>query len=426
MKTLTSISILICLLATLRADAETLHDAWETALASHRQIAAAGAELEAAGFDLERARAARRPQLGLSTNYTHLDAAPNFALGGVSAPLFAADDFVRAGAELGLPLYTGGAIRAGIDAAEAGARAAADRLAIVTQDIKLGTAERYVAVLEAESAVAVAGSIVASLASHTENTRKRFEAGAIPRNEYLAASVTLANAEQRRLAAGNALDYARADYNRFLGRPLDSAVALDPALAIDDLVPADRDLDGLILLAIERRPQLDAIASQARALQRQSAAARAAARPQLAVTGGYMFLENEFLDDDAFWMAGVSLSWRLFDGGESRRRAAALASRAAALGHSRADLETSIALEVRRAWHDRIEAQSRLAVAERAVDQANENLRVVRNRYAAGAGTHADVLDAEALREQALGNRDAARFELVLAGLRLARAAGTL
>jgi len=50
----------------------------------------------------------------------------------------------------------------------------------------------------------------------------------------------------------------------------------------------------------------------------------------------------------------------------------------------------------------------------------------VRNRYAAGASTNVEVLDAEALREQSLSNRDDARFEFVLAKLRLARAVGNL
>ena len=195
----------------------------------------------------------------------------------------------------------------------------------------------------------------------------------MPQNDYLAASVTLANARQRLLQAENALEYARAAYNRFLGRRLDEAVALDPALDIDNLVPSGRNVEDLIAHAISQRPELSALALQASALRSQSDAARASSRPQLALTGGYMFLENEFLDDDAFWVAGVSLQWNLFDGGQARKQAAALDS-----------------------------------------------------RYSAGASTNVEVLDAEALREQSLSNRDDARFELVLAKLRLARAIGSL
>ena len=100
--------------------------------------------------------------------------------------------------------------------------------------------------------------------------------------------------------------------------------------------------------------------------------------------------------------------------------------KAAAVGHNRADMASMVDLQVRRAWNDRSEAESRLQVAESAVDQASENLRVVRNRYEAGASTNADVLDAEALREQSMSNLDNARFEVELAKLRLARAIGAL
>jgi len=406
---------------------ETLDSAWDAALSAHQRIAAAAAERDAAGYELDRARAARLPQVGVTGGYTRLDTAPGFSLGGLTTgPVFDGDDFVSAGAEVRLPLYAGGAIRSGIEAAESGAAAAEGQLETVIQDIKLGVAEHYVAVLRAESAVEVAKSYVASLDTHTSDTKNRYELGAVPQNEYLAASVTLADARQRLLQAENGLDYARAAYNRLLGRPLSDPVALDPALNIDGLVPDNRGLDELILLAQRERRELAALDSQARALRRQSEAARAQSRPQLALTGGYMFLENEFLTEDRFWMAGISVQWNLFDGGQSRKHSAALDRKATAVSHSRADLETMIALQVRGAWNDRFEAKNRAVVAESAVEQANENLRVVRNRYQAGASTNVEVLDAEALREQSLSNRDSARFGLALAKLRLARAVGVL
>ncbi len=134
----------------------------------------------------------------------------------------------------------------------------------------------------------------------------------------------------------------------------------------------------------------------------------------------------EFLTDDEFWMAGIAFNWTLFDGGQSRRKSDALQRKATAVGHNRADLQSMIDLQVRRAWNDRGEAESRLSVAETAMEQASENLRVVRNRYEAGASTNTEVLDAEALLEKSMSNRDDARFEVALAKLRLARAIGAL
>ena len=409
------------------AVAETLDGAWADALASHRQIEAAGAMRDAADYELEQARGARMPQLGVTSGYTHFDTAPGFSLGPVTTgPIFDDDDYLSAGVQVQVPLYRGGGVNARIDAAEFGAAAANDQLAAIVQDVKLGVAEHYIGVLRAESAVAVSKSYVASLRSHTENARNRYEFGDVPQNDYLAASVTLADAEQRLLQTTNNLDYARAAYNRFLGRPLTTPVALDPHLGIDESIPADATLEQLIDQARLNRTELRAMNAQESALRSQADSVRANARPQLALTGGYMYLENEFLTEDEFWMAGISFNWNLFDGGQARKRSHAIERRAAAVGHNRADFASMIDLQVRRAWNDRSEAESRLQVADSAVKQASENLRVVRNRYQAGASTNTEVLDAEALREQSMSNLDNARFEVDLAKLRLARAIGAL
>lgn len=406
---------------------ETLDTAWADALASHRQIEAAGAMRDAADYELEQARGARLPRLGLTSGYTRFDSAPGFELGPfTTGPIFDGDDYLNAGVQVEVPLYYGGGVTAGIDAAEFGAAAAEDRLAAIVQDIKLGVAEHYVGVLRAERAVAVADSYVASLRSHTENARNRYEFGDVPQNDYLAASVTLADAEQRLLQATNTLDYARAAYNRFLGRPLAAPVSLDPQLGMDGFIPATATLDELIEAARRSRSELRALDAQQKALRSQADSVRASARPQLALTGGYMYLENEFLTQEEFWMAGVSFNWNLFDGGQARKQSNAIERKAAAVGHNRADMASMVDLQVRRAWNDRSEAESRLQVASSAVDQASENLRVVRNRYEAGASTNTEVLDAEALREQSMSNLDNARFEVELARLRLARAIGAL
>ena len=418
--------ILLVALAT-QSFGETLDEAWQVALSSHRQIAAATANRDAAGYELEQAKSARLPQLGLSSAYTVFDEAPGFSFGDITTgPLFDGDDYVSAGAEVSLPIYAGGAINSGIDAAEFGADAADDQLATVIQDIRLGVGERYVGVLRAERAVAVAESYVTSLRSHTDDTRNRYEIGDVPKNDYLAASVTLAGAEQRLLQAKNRLDYAQSAYNRFLGRSLTAPVSVDPSVNVDGLIPVGAGLEELSTIARDSRHELAALGSQAQSLQSQADRARAAGRPQLSLTGGYRYLENQFLTDDQFWMAGVSFQWSLFDGGQARKQSASLEHKAMAVNYNRADLESQITLQVRRAWNNRIEAQNRLVVAESTVDQAIENLRVVRERYEAGASRNTEVLDAASLREQSMSNRDDARFEVVLAKLRLARALGIL
>jgi outer membrane protein len=65
-------------------------------------------------------------------------------------------------------------------------------------------------------------------------------------------------------------------------------------------------------------------------------------------------------------------------------------------------------------------------VSADAVEQAEENLRIARERYGAGLGTQTQLLEAETLRVQALTNRDNAVLDAALARLRLARSVGSL
>ena len=62
----------------------------------------------------------------------------------------------------------------------------------------------------------------------------------------------------------------------------------------------------------------------------------------------------------------------------------------------------------------------------KATVQADENLRVVRDRYLEGLATNTEVLDGETLRAQAYLNWYDSYYELILDGLRVRRAVGNL
>ena len=90
------------------------------------------------------------------------------------------------------------------------------------------------------------------------------------------------------------------------------------------------------------------------------------------------------------------------------------------------DSQSLIALDVRQKWLDLQTAIHRVETVRRARAQADENLRVARDRYQHQVGTNTEVLDAESLRLQAYVNFYNATYEASLAELRLRRAAGTL
>jgi len=416
-------------LARAEAPVETLAEAWTVALQQDRALAATRSQAEAAGFDAQAARAQRWPTVSVAGAYTQLDDSPAFDFAFTGLPLtppelFQDDSYVSATAAVTVPLFTSGRISSSIAAAEARERGAGANVAAATADLKLAVADAYVGVLRARKAHAVASSNVHTLEGLVHDTSSMFERELVPKNELLAAEVALADARQNQLRTANAAAVAQAQYNRRLGAPLDRPVELSES--IDVAVEAEQELPALIAQAQTRRTELTALDAQAEALGQLARTERSRVLPQVGLSGGYQYLENQFLDDETVGMAGIGVQWAMFDGGQSRKRAAALDRNRRATELQRADAASQIELQVRQAWLGIDEARQRVEVNARAAEQAEENLRIARERYTAGLGTQTQLLGAESLRVQALRNRDEATLDASLARLRLARAIGAL
>jgi outer membrane protein len=423
------VTVLAAVTAAGPAAAETLQEAWQAALSTDPSLKAGEHRAAAAGAALESARGGRYPTVAVSGSTSRWETTPAFdfaAIGStVQLPLFGGRSFSMSSANVSVPVYTGGRIGASIDAARAEASARDLDTDKLTEDVKLNVAEHYIGVLRAMDDVSVAESNTTSLTAHAQDVADMYRNGQVPRNDYLAANVSLADAEQKELQAGTALDIARAAYNRAVGREQDAPVMLDGELpSVDPRLSAP--VEELIELAANTRTELAGLSATVDALAARARAARAESRPQLTVSGGYTYLENRVLNREDFWSVGLNVTWRLFDGGQSRNDADALTLRAAAASNDKTDLAGAIELEVRKAWLTVQQTRQRVELTEMAVTQADENLRVVRDRYRNGEGTNTEVLDAEALRSLSRSNYEHARHDAALAEFRLARAVGVL
>jgi outer membrane protein TolC len=401
------------------------------ALARDAAVAAAQADVEAAMAGERAARAGRLPRVEAMGGYTRYDTAPALSivtpgLSFSSPPIFDDDDTVMAGAQLSLPLYTGGALSASIRAARLGREAAEAVGEQSVADLRIEVAERYVGVLRARRALASAEASVTSLAAHVADVEVMVQREMVATSDLLAARVALANATQQRVRARNGVQLAEAAYNRRLGQPLDRVPEIEDRASLNGLAEETRDLAALLAAATANRSELRALDARAGALEAQGRAERAKLLPQFALQGGWQHLETTVLDREEFSSVGVGFRWTLFDGGQALNQARALerAGRAARL--RREDAAALLQLQVREAWLGLAEADARRVASREAVEQAEENLRINRELYGAGLVANTQVLDAVALRVAATNNRDDAAMDLELARLRLARATGEL
>ncbi|MCC6493265.1 MAG: TolC family protein [Pirellulales bacterium] len=408
--------------------AESLATAWSQALAASPQLDASRWQQTAAAEDLAAAQASRLPDAGLRGSYTVRSDERNFRFDNPLAPgqtfvaPYAQREAAGAAAIVTAPLYAGGAIRSGIRAAESRLNAATCATATSRLDLLLAVAEAYLAVLRAQRELAVADQNLQSLASHEAEVHRHFTAQQTPKNELLAAQVATAAARYDQVRRQYELQTARGVYNRLLSRPLTAPVELEesqpPALG--------QTQEQLQEIALHERPDVAELQASVQACLCEAERLRVAARPHVMATGRHDFEENRYQTPQGITSAAVVVDWNVYDGGRSRRAAAAEEARASSLGRQLDDLKSQIALGVMTQWTAQFEAAARLQAAAQAVTHAEENLRVVQCRYAQGVAVSSDVLEAQSLRTRAASDYYNASYDVSLARLRLRHATGLL
>ena len=289
-------------------------------------------------------------------------------------------------------------------------------------DVKMNVAEIYIAVLRAIRVVDVNRGRVESLAAHAWDVENRFKKGMASKNDLLAVQVALADAQQQAVQAHNALQMLCAAYNRGLRRSL-----TDPVHLVE--LPGSGDpgnVDELTKMACAGRPEIAGLSAQARALRAQADATRAKLAPRSPSAAAFSTRATSMLTPTPL------PEWPSRQNGMPSIRAATAnrpwccCKKARPCCECGNDAESMVALEVRQKWLEVQTARDRLEFARKATAQADENLRVVRDRYHEGLVTNTEVLDAETLRAQAYMNLYNSYYESILAGLRVRRAVGNL
>ena len=284
----------------------------------------------------------------------------------------------------------------------------------------------YYDVLLAAEQIRVQEASVELLTSELNDTKRRYEAGTVPRFNVLRAEVELANARPRLIAAQHGLRISKNALANLLGFNIPRDAVEDIPLTLSsrlDSDPYDLQLQRGLALALERRPELKTL-YKARSLRKEDiTSAKAGYKPSLQGFAGYdvhnSMLSRDLTDDVHGWIAGAQLSWNIFDGLLTRGRVMEATANYERAGLDIEDTARRIELEVRTSYSKFIEARDVLESQKKVLEQAEEALRLATARADAGTGTQLDVLsaqtaltDARSTQAQALHDYDAARARL--------------
>ncbi len=307
----------------------------------------------------------------------------------------------------------------GIRAASRGADAAELNVAGARRDILFGTAQAFYGVASLRQAAQVSERLLEIAQRQEKDARVRFQAGAIAKVGLLRAEIDRARAEQDLRRARNSYESARIGLATLLDRPVDFEVADPPE---PKLVP-----DAVQLQADALRDR-----TEVRAARKGLESARAARNaqigkyfPNVAAFGRWQ-LQNAagFTGKTEQWAAGLSLQWKILDGG---LRESDLRESGARVDEAEANLastEARTSAEVRQALLDLESARANAEKAREQRDLAAENQRLVDVSFRAGAATAVEQADATAQLRTAELAQQAEALGAQLAALRVLRVAG--
>ena len=408
----------------------SLADAVNLALRQNPNILRAQKDLEAAQGVVIQTRAIAIPKLGAAGNYSA--AQPNdvdtFTTPGIT---FGNDQNWASQVKLVQSLYEGGRIVSALRVARlTKERSMLDYQTAVANTV-VDVQVAYFDVLLAVQQITVQEASVELLTREHADTTRRYDAGTVPRFNVLRAEVELANARPKLIRARNSYRIAKNNLVNLLGFSVPKETFEDIPLTLAGKLEAEPykiELPRAIALALERRTELGALRKTQALRSEDIVNAKSTHKPSFQAYGGYD-VHNSLLSQDLTiekhgWIAGVQMSWSLFDGWRTEGKVKETTALYEKAGVELDDTGRRIELEVRTAYSNFIEADEVLKSQEKVGEEAEEAVRLSRARSEAGTGTQLDVLSAQTALTEARTTQVQALRDYSVARARLERAIG--
>ena len=402
-----------------------LEEAVELSLENNPELAAAGYDARAAEARRDAAAGARLPELSAQGAYTHhlddqrlVPARGNGELGVFSDQLAAGDLVLR------MPLFTDGRLRNEVRAAELLSQSAVHRMARTREELVFNVTSVFYGILTQEKLIESLKSSRQALAGHLARVNDLIEAEKAARVDRLRTEVRLADVDERRVRQENTLAVSHRVLANLMGIAATSG-SLEVEGDLDDRAFPAIPLEQATAGALSNRPDYLAARRELEAQARRVDIARAGHAPTVSLLGSYGgrwaagASERPVGSDDSedVGQIGVGVEIPLYQGGRIQARVNEERARLGAAQERLRKLELQVRLEVETALLDLGSASQRVQTLRKSVEQAEESLRIERQKYELGRGAIVDVLDAQAALLEAETN-----YYRALADVHVARA----
>ena len=426
----------------------TLEDSLQLAKQDNLIFKAAEQSLESSKAQLDIARSSLLPRLSANGNYTYfkdVQTSVIYAAGGFGFPMpgedmeemttpsadneaelieleFGAHHNVQGTVSLTQPIFAWGRYYYGYQAAKLQYEAVEQDLNAAEKKLQLDVHQAFYRVLIAQEFVKVAEQSVDLVKKQLSIAETTFAAGATTNFDVLRAKVQLANAESQLIRTKNGVQTAKNAFKTLLNIPLTEQVLVEGSFEIPEL---DLQLEALIKLALEKRPEIARAELSEQAGQKQLSVTKTRRLPDLSFFSNYQLSHNERLTEmNRIWSLGLQINIPIFDGFASKAAIKQSESVLTQLQLSKQQMMTTVEFEVRNAYLTLLEAKTLLEVQSETVTQAEESVRIANLQYENGMITAVELTDTQLAMMQAKVNRLQAQHDYVVGLAQLEKAIG--
>ena len=298
--------------------------------------------------------------------------------------------FPKASFILNQPIFTGGKIIAGVEAARAQKELEEKKLDAEKSDVFYQVITAYINVLIAEENLKVRQDALRTIQKHADRAEGMLKQGLIAPHDKLRADVALSEAKRNLFEAEEKLKISKIA----LSSLLDNSEIGELAEKIQ-YKSIDKEIDYFIQLAKIGNPTLQKIRYGSKALEAKSKVVHADYFPTVYGFGMYDVFDHYRSAIDPKWAVGIGASFTIFNGMRRTNDYQAAVAEYESLEAMAQEVERKIELGVRNFYMELKLAESSYNMLETAAEQARENLRLNEKRYETGLGTSIEVLDAE-------------------------------
>jgi outer membrane protein TolC len=306
-------------------------------------------------------------------------------------------------------------------AGKTGVRVAELQEALAREQVASRTGISYLEALRADRAVVAAQANVELAQALLQLAQDQRNAGVATGVDVTRAQTRLAEQQVALAQAQTDSEQARLNLQRLIGLPLGSPLTLTDQLRfVEDPSPS---VDTAVAQAAHDRREIQVAEEESRAAQLEAQAARAEHLPSLEVVGNY---GSSGITPSSFDLptrrVAVQLNVPIFNGGLTRGRVTAAASRQRQTELTLADVRGQVEEDVRLALTTLRTAAAQVRAAEESVTLAQRELEMSRDRFRAGVADNLEVITAQVslanarfAQVNALAQHNAARLNLAAA-----------